>query len=212
MKIISTDARVWWIARSEEIRAENGIYLPDALKKIQECFQFVTVPTGAATDGGHKFLEGRLVVGGRQIVIREMVAYSDGFSVLVYGSSEGADAVLPVLLRIGAELGMREPITPPRIIHESLIVFEIDKRIDGLISGYEKISKVIQEEMNVGENFGLGNINFVHDQNTEKPLISKGFRIERRTDAKFTDNRFFSFANTTTASHLRILSAVESTL
>jgi hypothetical protein len=81
MKLIATEGgRVLDLVPVEEIRPSGGLYIPDVIKKINERYEFASVPQNLAeaSKSGAKFEHGKIEIGGAVQVVKELSIYSDG--------------------------------------------------------------------------------------------------------------------------------------
>jgi hypothetical protein len=214
LELITKESKVWWLAPPDEIRATRGIFIVDAIGRLAKEFQFAGVPTSLPPPNeGLTFREGRMLVDDRQIVIGELVIFNDGVTVRTFSTTDDCDLVLERALAIGAELGLRTPITAPVRFYQSFLVFELSKSIDRIINGYEKLFYLLEQSMHLPSSAHLGALMFSVDPETLPKRIASinptAFRIERRTDIPFDRNRYFSMANTSTGTHLAILEEIE---
>jgi hypothetical protein len=214
LELITRESKVWWLALADEVRATRGIFIVDAIGKLAKEFQFSGVPTALPPPNeGLTFREGRMLVEDRQIVIGELVIYNDGATVRTYSTTGDSDLVLEKALAIGAELGLRKPITPPIHFYQSFLVFELSNSIDRIINGHEKLFYLLQQSMHLTSPAHLGALMFSVDPETLPKRVASinptAFRIERRQDVPFDQNRYFSMANTSTETHIAILEEIE---
>jgi hypothetical protein len=215
MRLLSTDSKLWWLAKPDEIRASSGIPIVQAIKRIVEEFQFAQAPmTLPGPNDGYKFQEGRFVVEARPIAIKEFVIFNDGLSLEIYSDTNDNLRLLERVLEVGAELGLRKPISPPIQILQSLIVVDYPGPIDKLAANFETVSKTINEKIGIPGQHQLRAIEFAVDPaSLPRQLVTLNptvFRIERRINTEYELNRFFSFANTHTENHIYILEKIES--
>jgi hypothetical protein len=211
----STEAKVWWLAKADEIRAVKGVPVLDAVKKVAERFQFAAAPTTLPIGGeAYKFQEGKLVHESGTITIKELSIYNDGFAVEVYSTTDDARIALDQVLVLGFELGVRRPVTPPLILLNSMIVVDFPNAINGLVvGGPDSLSEIIAQNVSVSGKEDLRTIDFQMDPASVPrewgTLNPSAFRLERRANSEFSLNRYFSFAHADTEKHLTILRHVE---
>lgn len=214
MNLITRESKVWWLAHSDEIRATRGIFIADAVGRLAKEFQFAGVPTALPPPNeGLTFREGRMQADDKQIVITELVIYNDGVTVRTSSTTEDCDLVLERALAIGAELGLRTPITSPVRFYQSFLVFELSKSIDRMINGHEKLFYLLEQSMHLSSSAHVASLMFSVDPDKLPKRIASinptAFRIERRVDVPFDQNRYFSMANTSTGTHIAILEEIE---
>src|SRR5579872_1913985 len=113
MKVQSTDSKLWWLIKADEVRPVSGIPVVQAIKRFVERFEFAQAPTSMpGPNDGYKLQEGRIVIGGRTVAIKELTIYSDGISLEVYSNTDDNLACLDAVRDLGRELGLRDPQTP----------------------------------------------------------------------------------------------------
>lgn len=214
MNILSTDSKLWWIVKADEVRAPTGTPIVHFIRRFVERFEFAQAPTGLpGPNDGYKLQEGRFVIGDRSIAIKEMTIFSDGISIELYSSTEDNLRLLDVVIQMGDEMGLRKPITPPIFLFQSMIVVDFPHSINKLAANFESVSKLINEKIGIEGEHQLRVIEFNIDPSTLPrrivPFSPTTFRLERRVGVDYTANRFFSFANTHTENHLHILGQIE---
>ena len=92
MKIILTEAQVWWIGVADELRPPEAVNLPDLYEKIQNTFRFFTPPNPAApVNEGLKFARGVWHDGKSDIPISLMTIFSDGIQITVPSNTTAAE-------------------------------------------------------------------------------------------------------------------------
>jgi hypothetical protein len=212
MKIETTEAQVWWIAISDEIRPGAGVPLRNWMAALQEKFNFVQLPTALPAAGqGFDFRVGSLQVGETSINIALLSLYSDGITIQVTSNTRDAETVLQETLELFFSLGMREPRTSPLHYYVSTIIADFDKSLNSLLP--KPILKEIADAMPVEGNaeFQAVYINFDQTKLSGQiaPLNPSHFRIERRAGVPYNYNRYFCQANTTTEKHIELLEQLE---
>lgn len=214
MKVLHTDAHVWWLALADEIRVDKAVPPDAAREAAQKTFSFQNVPTSPAAPGQPiELLNGVLQTESGPIVINRVVVYADGVNVQVPGTTEDADKVLETLLEIGLSSGiMREPITPPNHTYISYMVVDLDVSIDRFFP--QALRTTIAGTLGLPE-VNAQNLHFswdpilISNQQGAYRAVNKGFKIERRDAVPYAMNRYFSAANLTTKEHLAVVAAVE---
>jgi hypothetical protein len=130
MKILTTEAVIWWVALADEIRPVRGTNAAAIRDAIQNVFSFSVIPTEIKLGQGAEFQNGRLVAADGPVMVTKLVAYNDGLQVAVPSTTSDAEKVLAAILDILFAAGMREPITPPLQTYISYIVADLDHSID----------------------------------------------------------------------------------
>lgn len=212
MKIQTFNSKIWWLSVADEIRPEKGVSVVDAVRRFSEAFQFAGVPAQlpAAADG-YRFSEGAISVGDTKVAIKEVVIFNDGLSVEVYSHTEDAQEVLDKVLNVLRQLGFREPRSTPRTPLHSNVVFDLETAISPLVANFDPLSSFISEVLGA-PGVELRGIDFSVDPKLAPAFTPTSFKIEKRQDVLFSENRYFSYANTTTKNHLRLIEAIEARL
>jgi hypothetical protein len=140
-----------------------------------------------------------------------LTIYSDGTSVNLQSNTRDAETVLQTTLEIFLSLGMREPTMPPLHYYLSTIVADFDKSLDSLFP--PGLLQNISAAMPVHGRAQFFAIHFNFDPSTIPGRISRinpsQFRIERRLEIPYDQNRYFCQANTTTEKHIELLEQLE---
>jgi hypothetical protein len=217
MKLHVADGGVWWVSKSEEIRAPHGIPMRRVVDAVQSTFRFMSIPEVLPKETeALSFREGFLVVDSREISIKLIDLFNNGVHIVTPGGTEFADIVLEHTIRLFVEMGMRFPESPVLHFHASEVIFDLDKSIDSMISNYSAVDALISKHIPHADNVQCAALTFSSDPKSLPPEIAPVnptvFRIERRAGEAYDDNRYFSFANTTTADHLEILRGLEALL
>jgi hypothetical protein len=217
MKVHVADGGVWWVSKSEEIRAPHGIPMRRVVDAVESTFRFMSTPEVIPKETeALSFREGFLVVDGSEISIKIMELYTNGVHIVTPGDTKFADTILEHTFRLFVEMGMRFPESPVLHFHASEVIFDLDKSIDSMIAGCSAVDALISKHIPHAENVQCAALTFSSDPKSLPPEIAPVnptvFRIERRAGEAYDDNRYFSFANTTTADHLEILRGLEALL
>jgi hypothetical protein len=213
MKIFVTESKLWWLSVADELRAQRGMPIVDVVRRLTEVFKFAAGPnTLPGPNEGYKFQEGAALVDGSTIAIREVTFFNDGVSVDVYSNTEDCIAVLQQILATLREFGMREPKTEPNVVLNSRLVVELSGNLNKLVTAFDPMSVLMSEVFGVKGPCDARSIEFQMDPKLAPPLNPTTFRIERRNETEHGQNRYFSFANTSTKNHVRLLEGVEGVL
>jgi hypothetical protein len=215
MNVLAADSKLWWLVKADEVRAVTGVPVVQFVRCLLERFEFVQAPTGIpGPNDGYKFQEGRFVLDGRSIAIKELTIFNDGISIDLSSNTEDNLRLLDAVIEVGEKMGLRKPITPPIFLLQSMIVVDYPRSINKLAANFEVVSKLINEKIGIEGQHQLKTIEFAIDPNTLPRRLTlfnpTTFRLERRVNAEYSTNRFFSFANTHTENHLHILGQLES--
>jgi hypothetical protein len=210
MKLVAAESKLWWLVVADEVRPTKGLPIVDAVRTFAQTFQFVAVPTGLpGSSEGYRFTEGRVVLEtGGTVAIKEATIFPDGVSVEVYSHTDDLLLVLEKILEALRGIGFREPVAPPRFLFNSVLSVDLDASINGFVRGFAEFSALLNEVLGV-KNCEAQGLFFSADPKNAQPLRPSNFRLERRAGSEYAANRYFSFANTSTANHLRLVEAAE---
>ncbi len=145
------------------------------------------------------------------VAIQEFTIFNDGISLQVYSSTDDLFLTLDRVLELMGSIGLSEPITPPKLLIQSMITFETEANLNNLATAFDPLTKAIAEITGAAAPHELKTIEYTVDPKAVPQLESKVFRIERRANEPFELNRWFSFANATTRDHTRVLELIERT-
>jgi hypothetical protein len=204
---------------AEEIRPPSGLYLPDLIRMISEKYAFAVVPTNYETviKEGAKYKEGRLVTEGRTIAIKELGFFVDGVLAVTWNTDDAEVVLNDLIIWAAQNYGFREPRTklPRRFV--SSVVVEFDVELSRALTAFDELQEGFASEIKkshgIEPEINASRITFAADPT--KLLRSEApfeFNIERRGGRPFSENRYFSSATLTTASHLDLLGAFEQRL
>jgi hypothetical protein len=211
MNIQTIESQAWWIALSDEIRAHEGIPLRVWIDALQSKFKFGQLPSEIPKSGGFEFRAGTLEAGENLIAVPLLTIFSDGVSVNLQSNTRNAEIVLQATLEIFLSLGLREPSTSPLHYYVSTIVADFGKSLDSLFP--PPLLKSISESMLVQGKAQFFAIHLNFDPLAIPGRISRvnpsQFRIERRLEISYDQNRYFCQANTTTEKHVVLLEQLE---
>jgi len=217
MNIITMDAEIWWFVRPDDIRPIKGLTIQTLIKKVQDTFQFASVPTSLPAEGQPLvFKEGSFIHGKNTIPIKFLESYQDGTHIKVESSTDDADIIFHKLTEMRVELGGRRNITPVALYHISTIVADFDNDINSALRGFSTIANLIAENLDVKTSVDVRAIYFAGDQHKQHGLLERvnptAFRLEKRIDARTNEKRYFCQAHMTTNNHVKVLTALDSML
>lgn len=210
MKILTLASKVWWLAKSDELRAKKGLVVMDAVKLIMEKFKFAAAPPGLPGPGeGYVFRQGGVYLPGGAVGVPEFTVFTDGISLEIQSSTDDLLLALDEFLAVMWEMGLSKPITPPTVVLQSMITFDAEADLQRLLPAFDPIAKALAAVTGAQAPHQFKTIEYVVDPKIVPPLGSKVFRLERRDNEPFSLNRWFSFCNSTTADHTGILERIE---
>ena len=220
MNIISSDSgTALQRVNADEIRPSGGYNIPELVRLIGERYGFGQKPTAeTASTSGAKFMDGRLIFGNTKINIRELTFFNDAIGVTSY-DTKSAEFVLDDLFAWARETINTRPLqTPfPKQFH-SILVIELDPKIERLFDRFEKVRKLysamIASLYDFRGTIAPNRLAISRDQ-TESPapsLLNLGdlqWAFERRLNVPYANNRFISGAPLKTEMHIELLNALE---
>jgi hypothetical protein len=213
MNLISTEGDLWWIVRPDDVRPVRGLTIHMLARKLQEKFSFVSIPSTLPAEGQpFSFKEGMLNIHDRLISIKLFDAFNDGVHIKVDSSTEDADLVFKEIRAITVALGGPEVANPLIEYHISTIVANFDSDIQKFLDGAQDILNLISSHLEFPVPVGLKGLHFGADPSGSAIFRSQNpsiFRLESRIDTLLSEKRYFSRANMTTESHVRLLSALD---
>jgi hypothetical protein len=213
MNLLATEGELWWIVRPDEVRPVRGLTIHAVARKLQEKFNFISVPSTLPAEGQpFSYKDGMLNIDERAISVKLFDAYNDGVHIKVDSSTEDADLVFKEIRAITVALGGPEVVNPLIKYHISTIVADFDSDIRKFLAGAEEILNMISSHLEFPAAVGLKGLHFGADPSGSAIFRSQNpsiFRLESRTDTLLSEKRYFSRANMTTESHVKLLSALD---
>jgi hypothetical protein len=181
------------------------------IEGLADKFRFITIPTAVPVEGGMKFERG--LFGDTNITLLEV--FSDGLFVSVPSNTDDASVVLEECLKFFFEIGVRRPISPPVTYPVSRLIVDFEHSIDGLIR-LTALFEGISRRLLISGRAQLFSVVFSVDPTTLPKRLAVGnptlFRLERRADTPYDQNRYFSLAYLRTADHKSVLEEIEQSL
>jgi hypothetical protein len=219
MKIISIEnGRTTWLFPVEEfmpLRGTDGKKIIDAITARYDFSHPPDNPTRADIEkNGLKFSDGHLRLNGELTNVIEFFIFSDGI-VASATTTEGAEAFLNDIYHfLRTEFDFREIISAVKKINLSTVVVEFETSLSVAQKGYNRISNLISEQLNIAEKTQypaeLARMDFVLNKDPEfRPQNPPRFMIETRANAPFAQHRYYSSAPLTTRQHLTVLEKIE---
>jgi len=192
-------------------------YLPDAVKKTVDKFQFVDYPKEtfqlfpSDTTQPIPFRHGRVVINDRVIVIDWLQIYVGGIQVTTQTNTTDALTALDYIADWGIrEFGLTlEPVKSPGFFSQINIRFE--RPLPELFPQLRPIAREISARhpdiLTFRPEFELGALQFVYETKSNfNPVV---FRIERAANIPFAENLYLSDAPLTTDDHVKVLEDFE---
>jgi hypothetical protein len=192
-------------------------YLPDAIKKTVEQFQFVDYPKEASqlfpadTSQPINFRHGKVVIDDRVVVIDWLQIYVAGIQVATQTNTTNALAALDHIADWGVrEFGLTlEPVKSPGFFSQLNIRFE--KPLPELFPQFKPIARELSAKhpdfLSFRPEFELGALQFVYEAKANFNPVP--FRLERATNVNFAENLYLSDAPLATDDHIKVLEDFE---
>ena len=192
----------------------NGIYTRPIIEAMKTRYNFQKTPLDKPiqdTSTNFKYEDGMFKGRNGTISITSMTIHEDGIVIEAKSSTEDGDAFLEdALVWCSQEFGLATyselPIT--KIYASELNVsFKQTPAIFNpkFLPLLEKVTTAIND-VNKGNSEFLGFQLSTDFARSEKPAQ---FKFEREINVPFKDNRFYSFSQTTTESHIKLLKEIE---
>jgi hypothetical protein len=216
MNLISTEhGQSLQLYLAEEVRPSSGLYLPDLIRRISERYAFAVGPPNYETvmKEGAKFKEGRFVLEGRTIAIKDLGFFVDGVLAVAWNTDDSEAILNDLIIWAAQNFGIREPRTklPRRFV--SSVVVEFDAELARALTAFDELregfASAIKESYGMEPEINASRIALSADPTKLPPQTTFEFNIERRVGRPFSENRYFSSATLPTASHLDLLGAFE---
>jgi hypothetical protein len=216
MKLVALEgARILDLVPVEELRPTGGIYLPDFISAISQRYQFTSGPTnlGEALKQGAKFEHGKFVISDGPVVVKELAIYTDGIICDAF-DTRTADLILDDFLAWATEtFKLRERISPPHRTYTSAVVVAFETAVEPALGKLAQVCELLSRSLKAAYgwdyHYNLLRFGFSVDPRTIPHLRNTAFTIERRVNAPYEENRYYSFAPLQTEEHLRVLEQIE---
>ncbi len=217
MELLNVNAaRSTWLFDVNDLNPKGKTIFPRLIEWLRTKYAFGIAPA-SATDvdkeaKGWIFKQGSFQ--GRDGSVHvELTVYGDGLAANTYSSTRDTDAFLEdVLTAAVKELSLQYK---PSMVRQKIPLSEITIRLERSMSGLNPllipIAKRISELSPDKSAFEVGGISFWTDT-SQAALKLAAFQIERRVNAPFSENRFYSKASLHTDDHLSILAEFEGIL
>jgi hypothetical protein len=220
LNIISFDnARVTWLFPLEEFAPAAGLDIAMLFMAIAQRYNFAKPPSHIFTrdeyaKNGIHFAVGQFAAEGAKVNIGEFVIYTDGI-VAISEKTHGADAFLSDLYDwLRDEMGFRVPVSGIKRLYASTVIVDFEKPVSGLLGKFDEIAKLITSRaitiMPEVKPFQFSRLDLEIDKATLQGQIAlPKFVLERRANAGFELERFFSTAPMKTPDHIEVLEELE---
>jgi hypothetical protein len=185
---------------------------PEAFASFGKRYSFASIPHGTDVDfqKGVIFSAGRL----QNVAIQQIQLFNNGIAIDTRSSTDDCLLVLKDILESAKSLTGAD-LKPTRRFFTSHIVFRSAARLALL----NPILQPIADRLSQATSTDLGHP--VHFEPTgillgpdasEIRIVPSAFTIERRSEAPFNDNLYFSASPVNTADHIKLIEEVEAAL
>jgi len=197
----------------------KGVFIRPSLEALKERYKFQKSPFESPAPipnpkDGAKYENGAFSVEDETVMITSATIHDDGFVVDTRSSTAHGDAFLDDALswiaqKHGLPIPTELPITKLYASELNVIFDKAPQFLDPKLAPFLKeVSSAISDEK-------TGKADFLSFQFSTDPTVhprQDTFRIDREINAPFEQNRYYSFATTTTDVHLKLLKKLESLL
>jgi hypothetical protein len=156
------------------------------------------------------------MVDGAPVVIKEMGIFADGLIVDTF-NTDVSELVLDDLFTWAREtFGIRERQSPMRRTFTSAIVVEFAESIENAFGKLSKVSQLMTSALEAAYGwkykYDLQRVSITVDPSQIPHLRATQFFIERRLQAPYSANRYWSGAPLKTGQHTKMLEVIEAEL
>lgn len=222
MQVLSiNNAHCTWFLPMGDLNPTGKSLFPSLMNWLRDRYHFAKMPASpldVEKDNSLHFKAG-VFQGTRAAVDVDLNIYGDGMIGRTTSSTADTDEFLEDVLRgAQADLGL---FYSPDMVRDRWYSSELIIRLDHPIASLNPRLAAFTEKINACarnykasvtmSDFETGGLSFLRDTSTS---VFKGgnFSIERRTDAPFSENRFYSKAPFQTADHVTLLIEFEEVL
>jgi hypothetical protein len=211
-----TLARVLAYIETADLNPRGAVFFPELIRNLVNKFEFQKFPTTfeqTDEDKGVDFLEGRWngVTVDKLTIFRGALVLDTSVS-----TSHSEQIVEEALTWASAECGLGyKPGMIARKQYLSDVTFYSKIRLTDTHTAILNLQKSISEKASItfGQplNYDITHLGFDFDK-TKTPLVTAAFSIQRRGNALFSENKYFSEAPLQTDVHLKLLEQFETDL
>jgi hypothetical protein len=201
---------------TDELNPKGKAIIPEIPAALIERYGFTTYPQKPEDydpQKGVSFEIGKW----NDIAIGRLAIYDTGVLVDTGSSTDDSEAIIKEALAWASEkfgLAYREDWFN-RKVYLSELILKCDRKLTTLNPTLEtlaaKLTTRVSEILSLSLPFEVTGVSFGFDSFLTKNVLA-GFRIERLTDARFSENRYYSSANLPTKEHIEFLNEFEAAL
>jgi hypothetical protein len=206
-------AQAVWLFDVNDLNPRGKFFLPELLEWLKETYNFQQSPKSVNDldeTKGLTFKQGAFHMGDDLLTV-EVAIYNDGLIANTYSSTHATDVFLQNLLYRASsefELNYNETIIRSKT-HLSELTVQREEPLAKLNPNLAKFADLISQAH--GYKFEVGGISFWPDV-SGSALKPAPFQIERRLNAPFSENRFYTKAPLHTDKHLELLEVFDQLL
>jgi hypothetical protein len=217
MKVLNyVAARAIWLFDVADLNPKGKSLFPDVLEWIKDIYHFEEAPTSlppTTENKGLEFKKGEFQTQEEMFVNVELTIWNDGLVANSSRTTEDTDRFLADFLRnASAEFSLSFDLA---MIRKRLYTSELNVRLDQSLSNLnprlaafaEKLSALMPDV----QPFSIGSVGFWTDS-TFMVTKTPPFAIERKLNAPFAENRFYTKAPVQTTQHTEMLAEFEDIL
>jgi hypothetical protein len=209
-------ARVLGYIETTELNPSGSVFFPELIQKVVERFDFQKYPQTfeeTSEERGVEFFEGRW----NGVNVNKFTIFTGALIVDTSTSTADSEKILDEALIWGAtELGLNyKPGMIKRRQYLSDLTFYSDVRLLAAHPAFLNLQKSLSEKSTdylwQRKEYDLTYLGLDFDH-TLTPLVAAPFSIQRRGNALFTENKYFSEAPLPTGVHVELLQQLEADL
>lgn len=207
-------ARSTWLFDINDLNPKGKSLFPELIEWLKDNYSFTVAPASPADLDkdvkGPIFKGGSFQVRDEIFVNVELSVFDDGLVANTYSSTRDTETFLEDVLTTAAkEFSLNYK---PSMLRKKVPLSEVNIRLDHPMSrlnpGLAEFARKISELSPQKSDFELGGVSFWTDT-SETALKLAAFSIERRVNAPFSENRFYSKASLHTDDHLGMIGEFE---
>ena len=205
-----------WLFEVADLNPKGKSLFPEVLEWLKDTYNFkVTPETAEAIEGkeGLQFKKGEYQAREEVFVDVELTIFNDGIVAKSSSSTEDTDKFLDnVISSLTAEFSLTfDSSMIRRKLYLSELNIKLEQPLPNLNAKLTAFSSTLTKASGSANPFELGGISFWSDV-THAVYKTPPFTIERRMNAPFNENRFYTKAPVSTEQHIAMLKELEQIL
>jgi hypothetical protein len=209
-------ARVLAYIETADLDARGAVFFPELIRKLVHKFEFQKFPTtfeATDEDKGVDFLEGRW----DGVTVDKLTIFRGALVLDTSASTSHSERIVEEALAwASTECGLSyKPGMIVRKQYLSNVMFYSKIRLVDAHTAILKLQKGISKSVSIafGQplSYDITHLGFDFDK-TKTPLVTAAFSIQRRGNALFSENKYYSEAPLQTDVHLKLLEQFEADL